>query len=166
MKLKNSAFRRSGTAVEDPEEAWSITRDTILTTAAENIPVKRAVRRPWLMTETMDIIDQKKEARLKGNHDEWKRLKGVYKARSKVDLELFYGKLADEAESLALRYAWFGHRRGNVNPGRLCWIQGAHLLLALPSLAAGVAEGLQRTPQRRGPATRIDRFIGESGSAL
>ena len=43
------------------------------------------------MTETMDIIDQKKEARLKGNHDEWKRLKGVYKARSKVDLELFTG---------------------------------------------------------------------------
>ena len=51
------------------------------------------------MTETMDIIDQKREARLKGNHDEWKRLKGVYKARSKVDLKLFYGKLADEAES-------------------------------------------------------------------
>ena len=35
----------------------------------ENIRnVKRAVRRPWLTTETMDIIDQKKEARLKGNH--------------------------------------------------------------------------------------------------
>ena len=28
-----------------------------------------------------------------------KKLKGVYKARSKVDLKLFYGKLADEAES-------------------------------------------------------------------
>jgi len=79
---------------EDPEEAWSITRDTILTTAAENIPVKRAVRRPWLTTETMDIIDQKKEARLKGNHDEWKRLKGVYKARSKVDLELFLREIS------------------------------------------------------------------------
>ena len=46
----------------------------VMTTAAANIPVKRAVRRPWLTTETMDIIDQKKEARLKGNHDEWKRL--------------------------------------------------------------------------------------------
>ena len=34
-----------GDLPEDPEEAWSITRDTILTTAAENIPVKRAVRR-------------------------------------------------------------------------------------------------------------------------
>ena len=59
-----------------------------------NIPVKRAVRRPWLTTETMDIIDQKKEARLKGNHDEWKRLKGVYKARSKVDLELFLREIS------------------------------------------------------------------------
>ena len=83
-----------GDLLEDPEEAWSITRDTILTTAAENIPVKRAVRRPWLTTETMDINDQKKEARLKGNHDEWKRLKGVYKARSKVDLELFLREIS------------------------------------------------------------------------
>ena len=78
------------------------------TTAAENIPVKRAVRRPWITSETMDIIDQKKEARLKGNHDEWKRLKGVYKARSKVYLELFYGKLADEAES--------GFKKNNLRP--------------------------------------------------
>jgi len=38
----------------------------------------------------------------------WKRLKGVYKARSKVDLELFYGKLADEAES--------GFKKNNVRP--------------------------------------------------
>ena len=51
-----------GDLPEDREEAWSITRDTILTTGAENIPVKRAVRCPWLTTETMDIIDQKKEA--------------------------------------------------------------------------------------------------------
>jgi len=60
------------------------------------------------MTDTMDIIDQKKEARLKGNHDEWKRLKGVNKARSEVDLELFYGKLADEAES--------GFQKNNIRP--------------------------------------------------
>ena len=88
------AFSVLGDLPEDPEEAWSITRDTILTTAAENIPVKRDVRRPWLTTETMDIIDQKKEARLKGNYDEWKRLKGVYKARSKVDLELFLREIS------------------------------------------------------------------------
>ena len=42
------------------------------------------------------------------NHGEWKRLKGVYKARSKVDLELFYGKLADEAES--------GFKKNNLRP--------------------------------------------------
>ena len=89
-----NAFSALGDLPDDPEEAWSITRDTILTTAAANIPVKRAVRRPWLTTKTMDIIDQKKEARLKGNHDEWKRLKGVYKARSKVDLELFLREIS------------------------------------------------------------------------
>jgi len=94
-----NAFSALGDLPDDTEEAWSTTRDTILTKAAANILVKRAVRRSWFTTETMDIIDQKKEARLKGNHDEWKRLNEVYKARSKVDLERFYGKLADEAES-------------------------------------------------------------------
>jgi len=56
-----NAFSALGDLPDDPEEGWSITRDTILTTAAANIPVKRAVRRPWLTTETLDIIDQKKE---------------------------------------------------------------------------------------------------------
>ena len=32
-----NAFSVLGDLPEDPEEAWSITRDTILTTAAENI---------------------------------------------------------------------------------------------------------------------------------
>ena len=72
LQFSLTIFSVLGDLPENPEEAWSITRDTILTTAAENIPVKRAMRRPWLTTETMDIIDQKKEARLKGNHDEWK----------------------------------------------------------------------------------------------
>ena len=44
-----------------------------------------------------------------------KRLKGVYKARSKVDLELFYGKLADEAES--------GFKKNNLRPAYRIQIQ-------------------------------------------
>lgn len=43
---------------DDPEEAWSITRHTILTADAANFLVKSC---PWLTTETMDIVDQKKE---------------------------------------------------------------------------------------------------------
>jgi len=46
-----NAFSALGDLPDDPEEAWSITRDTILTTAAANIPVKRAAlgsrQRPW-----------------------------------------------------------------------------------------------------------------------
>jgi len=60
-----NAFSALGDLREDPEEAWSITRNTILTTAAANVPVKRAVCRPWRTTETMDIIDQKKKHDLK-----------------------------------------------------------------------------------------------------
>jgi len=106
-----NAFSALGDLPEDPKEAWSITytRYHIDNSCRKfNVPVKRAVCRFWLTTETMDIIAQKKEARLKGYHDEWKRLKGVYKARSKVDLEHFYGKLAAEAES--------GFRKNNLRP--------------------------------------------------
>ena len=46
-----NAFIVLGDLPEDPEEAWSITRDTILTTAAENIPEPCVAlgsrQRPW-----------------------------------------------------------------------------------------------------------------------
>jgi len=103
-----NAFSALDELPDDPEEAWSVTRQTILATAAAQIPMKRTVRRPWLTAETLDIIDQKKEARLRDDHGEWKRLKGMYKARSKVDLENFYTKIADEAES--------GFQRNNLGP--------------------------------------------------
>jgi len=108
----NNAVENAFSALADlpdgPEEAWSVTRQTILTMATAKILVKRVVRRPWLMTGTLDIINQKKEAQLRNDHGKWTRLKRVYKARSKVDLENFYIKIADETES--------GFRRNNLCP--------------------------------------------------
>ena len=57
----------------------------------------------WLSEHTLGIIDQKRDARLQGNVAEHRRLKGVYKAKAKNDLEEFYNKLAGEAEDGLVR---------------------------------------------------------------
>ena len=104
----SNAFTALGSLPDNVEEAWATTRQTILTTAADIIPVQRQQRRPWLTSETLDIIEQKRKARLKGDSDECRRLKGVFKAKSKVDLEQFYNSIADEAEA--------GFRQNNLRP--------------------------------------------------
>ena len=79
----------------------------------EVVPVQRSKHRPWLTPKTLDIVDQKRDARLAGKRDEHRRLKGIYKAtvdaKAKADLdELFYNALADEAE--------IGFRQNNLQP--------------------------------------------------
>ena len=54
-------------------------------------------RRPWL-SPSVDILEQKRKPRISGDETEYRRLKGVFKARAKTDLEEFYNKLADDAD--------------------------------------------------------------------
>jgi len=37
--------------------------------------------------ETQSVLEKKRDARLRGAVDEWRRYKGVFKARSKADME-------------------------------------------------------------------------------
>ena len=69
------------------DEAWGKIRDTILSTASVIVPPRRSKKRKWLSPSTLDKVDLKQKARLSGNQAEYKRLKGVFKARAKVDLE-------------------------------------------------------------------------------
>ena len=50
----------------------------------------------------------KRASRLKGDMDECRRLKGIYKAKAKVDIESLYYNIADEAEE--------GFQRNNLRP--------------------------------------------------
>ena len=52
-------------------------------------------------SQTLKIIENKKSDRLKGNLEEWRRLKSVYKVKSKADLESYHSAIADEAEGLS-----------------------------------------------------------------
>jgi len=75
-----------------------------------------------LTVETLDIIEEKKTAKLLDLR-EWHRLKGVYKAKSKVDLEKLYTSVAEETEAgfhrndLGPAYHAIKQRRGGQQSG-------------------------------------------------
>jgi len=104
----SNAFAALGNLSQDVECAWEQVRATIINTAKKIVPPKRSQRRSWLTPGTMEVIDQKREARLHGQRDEYRKLKGVYKARAKADLESYYCAIADEAEE--------GFRRNDLRP--------------------------------------------------
>jgi len=114
----SNAFAALGHHSQDPESARKQVRDTIVTTAIAVVPVRRSKHRPWLKTETLDIIDQKRDARLTGKRDEHRQLKGIYRAKAKADLDEFYNALADEAET--------GFRQNNLQPAfsSIKWLIG------------------------------------------
>ena len=75
-----NAFSALSDLPTDPEEAWATTRQTILTAAA-TIPVKMPQHRAWLTVPTLSVIQEKKAVRLRGDLNEWRRLRGIYKAK-------------------------------------------------------------------------------------
>src|SRR5664279_2261353 len=119
----SNAFTALSDLPEDPEEAWTTTRQTILKAATSIIPLQRSQHRPWLSAQTMKIIDDKKTARLNGDLVEWRRLKGIYKAKARTDLENYYSAIADEAEegfqsnNLRPAYRAIKRLRGGQNSG-------------------------------------------------
>ena len=103
-----NAFAALGDLPEDEEAAWSTVRDTITSTAKKIVPPKRPQRHPLLSGEALSILDKKKVARLKGNEPDRRRLKGVFKARAKLDVEDYHDRLATQAEE--------GVRQNNLRP--------------------------------------------------
>jgi len=98
-KRYSIAVSNSFAALADlPEASWSVVRTTILTAAQGTIPVTCGKNRPWRTPDTLSFFDKKREARLSGSVDEWRKYKGIFKARSKADLEEYYTSLAEEAE--------------------------------------------------------------------
>ena len=127
----SNAFSALSDLSSDPEEAWVTTRQTLLAAATSTIPTRRSQRRPWLTANTLDIVSEKKAARLKGDLNEWRRLKGVFKAKSKIDLENFYSSIADEAEE--------GFQKNNLRPA----------YRAIKRLRGGKHDGCKSVPVAR-----------------
>ena len=70
----SNKFEALGALEQDPESAWSTIRSSIRSAASESIGNRRPQRRPWLTPSTLDVLDQKRAARLRGDTDEARRL--------------------------------------------------------------------------------------------
>lgn len=94
----HNAFDALGTLPDDVEDAWSTVRDAIRKAAEDTLPIVSKAKRPWLTADTLAVLDKKREARLTGSRDDWRRYKSMFRARCKADLEAYYNRLATDAE--------------------------------------------------------------------
>jgi len=70
-------------------------RDSFRLAAEEMLGFVKPYRRPWLTSDTLEILVKKSAARRANNTAERKRLQGIFRAK---DREAYFNRLADEAE--------------------------------------------------------------------
>jgi len=92
-------FASLGALPDDVEKSWISFSHVIHSSADEVIGPVRKVRKPWLSTDTITILEEKAKAKIQNNTVERKRLQGVFKARAKHDREVFLNILCDELET-------------------------------------------------------------------
>ena len=74
--------------------------DSVIQSSADAvIRPKKNIRKPWLSSETFDVIERKAEARRQNNNAERKRLHGILKTKAKADREAYLKRTTDEVES-------------------------------------------------------------------
>ena len=93
----SNAFGDLDELPDDVEDVWQSIHRTILSSAEATIPKQISRIRPWLSSDTLEVLERKRGARLAGQLEEHRRLKGIFKAKAKADLEAHYSTLADEA---------------------------------------------------------------------
>ena len=91
-------FNSLGDLPEDVEELWTSFRTVVREVADEVVGFAKKVRKPWLSTETVSILEQKAEAKLQGRTAERRRLQGLFKAKAKADQESYLNRIAEQVE--------------------------------------------------------------------
>jgi len=66
--------------------------------AEETLGFAKPHRRPWLTSDTLEILQKKSAARRANDTAERKRLQGIFWAKAKADREAYFNRLADEAK--------------------------------------------------------------------
>ena len=70
-----NCFDALGKLSNDGKESWPLLRGIIFSTASETVGFSLSQKRSWLSTDTLAIIDMKRQARLQGNIAERRRLR-------------------------------------------------------------------------------------------
>ena len=88
---------------EDVESDWTAICSAIRDSAEEVVGRKKPVWKPWLSDEAFQLVQKKSEARIHGNRKECNRLKRQFQKKAKEDKEIYYNRIADEAEAGMVR---------------------------------------------------------------
>jgi len=95
----NNRFQALADLPDDVESAWPIVRDSFRLAAEETLGYLKPHKRPWLTTDTLEVLEKKSLARQANDTTERKRLQGIFRAKAKADREAYFNRLADEAEA-------------------------------------------------------------------
>ena len=99
-------FSALGSLPEDPEECWTAVCSAIHTSAKDVIGYRRNKRKTWLSDASYDTLQEKCEAKLRGDDAQRRHLQAKFKRMAQHDKDAFLNKVATEAEEDA--------RRGNI----------------------------------------------------
>lgn len=88
----------SGASTGSVEGTWCGFKSALCAAAKSTIGTKRFVRQEWISSETLDIIDERRAARLAGNRARYRELNGVRRRALHHDHQVWADNLAAEVE--------------------------------------------------------------------
>ena len=67
----SNRFQELRTMAEEqsPEELWTSIKEIIGQEARKSVPVKRRTRKPWISEHTLELIEERRKAKMKGSTD-------------------------------------------------------------------------------------------------
>ena len=90
-----------------PEEQWSdwpTFRTSVMASAQEAVGHRRpCAKQPWMSARTLEIVNQRRKARLDGNIGLYRRLNGARNASIRQDQETFWSREATQLEEASQR---------------------------------------------------------------
>jgi exonuclease III len=81
-----------------PEELWSEMSSSMNEIAQKHIPKKKKIKKPWLKNDTLNIAEQRRNAKSLGNLTLWSRLNKEFNIAAKVDKEEYLQEKCEDLE--------------------------------------------------------------------
>ena len=89
---------------QDQHGDWDSFKEEVQASALHTLRRERPPpRRPWISTESLDLIEERRKARLIGKMRRYRRLNSLRNASLKADKERYWSNMADTLEAAARR---------------------------------------------------------------
>jgi hypothetical protein len=99
VEVKNSFSKLMDVTTQTPNELWEDIKKVTMSTAKKTIPKRKRKAQAWLTPETMQLVDERQEAKARGNRREWQRLNTMIAKQVLSDKNKFIERKCDEIES-------------------------------------------------------------------